>query len=99
MKMTIEYQPPIPPEKALGYLIKEGYRDLRKILAVARAVSGYLYAGLSEKKLEQLLQTIYDEDYHAAYKVYAISVTLFLRSFSISSDCLSFSVRIKADGD
>lgn len=66
--MTINYQAPIAPERALRYLLKEGYSDLSKILAVARAASGYLYAGLSEKELEQLLQTIYDEDYHTAYK-------------------------------
>jgi hypothetical protein len=67
--MTIDYQAPIAPERALRYLLKEGYGDLSKILAVARAASGYLYAGLSEKELEQLLQTIYDEDYHTAYNV------------------------------
>ena len=66
--MTIEHQTPIAPERALRYLVKEGYDDLSRILAAARAVSGNLYAGLPEKELEQLLQTIYDEDYHAAYK-------------------------------
>ncbi len=66
--MTIDYQAPIAPDRALRYLLKEGYGDLSKILAVARAASGYLYAGLPEKELEQLLQTIYDEDYHTAYK-------------------------------
>ena len=66
--MTIDHQAPIAPERALRFLLKEGYDDLSKILAVARAVSGYLYAGLSEKEWEQLLQTIYDEDYHTAYK-------------------------------
>lgn len=66
--MTIDYQAPIAPERALRYLLKEGYGDLSKILAVARATSGYLYAGLPEKELEQLLQTMYEEDYHTAYK-------------------------------
>ena len=66
--MTIDYQAPIAPDRAFRYLLKEGYFDLSRILAVARAASGYLYAGLPEKELEQLLQTIYDEDYHTAYK-------------------------------
>ena len=66
--MTIDYQAPIAPERAFRYLVKEKYFELSKILAVARAASGYLYAGLPEKELEQLLQTIYDEDYHKAYK-------------------------------
>ncbi len=66
--MTIDHQAPIATDRAFRYLRKERFFELSKLLAVARATSGYLYAGLTEKELEQLLQTIYDEDYHTAYK-------------------------------
>jgi len=66
--MTIDNPAPIASERAFRFLVKENYFELRKILSVARIVSGILYAGLSEKELEQLLQTIYDEDHHTAYK-------------------------------
>ena len=65
--MKTSYQPPIAPEKAIRYLIHEGYTEPRRLLCVARSTSSYICSRLSGMYVEMFLQTVYDERYHEAY--------------------------------
>ncbi len=66
--MKSSCQPPIAPEKAIRYLIHEGYTEPRNLLYIARSTSYFISSRLSEKYVEMFLQTVYDERYHEAYE-------------------------------
>lgn len=62
-----QYNAPIVPEKAIRYLIHEGYTSPLKLLSVARIASGYICAQSPVVLVENFLETVYTENYHDAY--------------------------------